>query len=356
MMKIAIKKHILENMLSSLQPYLEKRDNSQITSHILLNANDSTLTLQSTDYEVGLRLTSSTLTVQENGLATANGKKFLEIIRNLKDEEITLETTEDTLLVKQKKSIFRLPMFDATMFPSFPNHTTLPKIELDSTKLINSFKKITPAIDSNNPKMELNGALIDINEHFINIVSTDTRRLALVELSMPSTTALSLILPKKAIQEIQKLFFAEIEIHYDETNLIIVSEGHYFFTKLINGKYPDYQRILPKQIKHPITLPKDVMVEAIRQVTSISTDVRMILTTQAIRFESVGDGTMNAQTEIEIQTNLPYEMSIGINSRYILDFLASIETREFTLGINEPHLPFELRSDNFITIVMPTIL
>lgn len=355
-MKIVVKKHILDNMLANLQPFLDKRDNSQITSHIHMSVSNGELILKATDYEMGLRLATTSIVIENYGQATANGKKFLDIVRNLKDEEIILETSDDTLLVKQKKSIFRLPMFDAGEFPLFPDFKALPKIELDSVKLISAFKKVTPAIDNNNPKFELNGALIDIKEHFINIVSTDTRRLALIEIPQVSTENLSLILPKKAIQEIQKLFFEEIEVYYDQTNLIIASAGHLFFTKLISGKYPDYQRILPKQIRYSLTLPKDKMVEAIRQITTVSTDIKMILTPSSILFESISESNMDAHTEIEQECPVPHDIAIAVNSRYILDFMATIEAKEFSLGINEPHLPFELKADNFLTIVMPIML
>ena len=125
------------------------------------------------------------------------------------------------LHIQQQQSNFKLPTFNANEFPEFPGIDAKPKINLDSQKLISSLKKITPAIDNNNPKCELNGALIDISASMISIVSTDTRRLALVEIENNSSEALSLIIPKKAIIEIQKLFFNEIEIFYDNTHLII---------------------------------------------------------------------------------------------------------------------------------------
>ena len=354
-MKIEIRKSLLEQVLTQLQPFLEKKDISQITSHIYLQAEEK-LILKATDYETGLKATIEDFNLIRPGKATANGKKLLDIIRILKDDTITLETKEETLHISQGHSKFKLPMFDANNYPDFPAIDNLPKIDIPGGEFISSLKKIAPAIDTNNPKFELNGALIDIKENKINFVSTDTRRLALVTLDQSIGKTFNLIIPKKAIAEIQKLFLDDITMYYDETYLIIQNENYLFFTKLINGKFPDYERIIPASLKYELNLPKDKMIEAIKQITIISNELKLIFLKDRIIFKSLSEENIEAQTEMEVATPFEEKFVMAVNSRYILDFLSHIDSNQFIMGINDSDLPFELKENNFITIIMPIVI
>jgi len=355
-MKIAIAKSILENILVHAQPFLEKKDTSQITSHLLFEITSNTLIIKSTDYEVGLLSKTDQVRLEETGSVTANGKKLLDIIRILKEGEVILETQNNMLHIQQAHSDFKLPTFDAHEFPAFPSFQDKPKIEINSQVLIESLKKITPAADSNNPKFELNGALIDIHDSHLNFVSTDTRRLALVQVDHSNETELSIIVPKKAIVEIQKLFFDNIEIYYDSTHLLIKSDQYTFFTKLINGKFPDYNRIIPKEITNTLIIPKAQMIDAIKQITTISNDMKLTFENDHILFESLSDDNIEAKTEMPFNTGFTTPFILAINSRYILDFLGQVNNAEFSIGLNAPNLPFLLSDGNFRTIVMPIVI
>jgi len=355
-MKITVSKSIIENILVHAGPFLEKKDTSQITSHIYLNVQNQELTVKATDYEIGFLVKTNNITITNEGSVTANGKKFLDIVRILKDGEIELEVRNNILHISQAHSNFKLPTFSSTEFPEFPTYEGKSRISIESHTLIESLKKITPAIDTNNPKFELNGAVMDIKEDYINFASTDTRRLAVVNVINESSNQLSIIIPRKAIVEIQKLFFNNIELYYDETNLIIHSEQYTFFTKLINGKFPEYSRIIPKEIANTLVLPKALMIDSIKQITTISTDVKITFFQGTITFESLSDDNIEAKTEIGHNTGFNETFSIAINSRYLLDFLNSINNSEFTIGLNEGNLPFILSDENFKTVVMPIVI
>ncbi|OHE07499.1 MAG: DNA polymerase III subunit beta [Sulfurimonas sp. RIFOXYD12_FULL_33_39] len=355
-MKITVQKSIIENILIHVQPFLEKKDTSQITSHVLINVSNSKLTIRATDYEIGLLISTEKVNIINEGNVTANGKKLLDIVRILKDAEINLEVKNDTLYISQSHSNFKLPTFSYGEFPLFPSYIEKSRILIDSQSLIESLKKITPSIDTNNPKFELNGALIDIKENSINFASTDTRRLAVVNIDNQNSNQLSIIIPKKAIIEIQKLFFDNIELYYDETSLIIHSNEYTFFTKLINGKFPEYSRIIPKEISKTLTLPKAKMIESIKQITTISTDVKITFLENLITFESLSDDNIEAKTEINYTTGFSSAFVIAINSKYLLDFLNTINGLEFNIGLNESNLPFVLSEGNFKTVVMPIVI
>jgi DNA polymerase-3 subunit beta len=355
-MEITVSKSIIENILVHAQPFLEKKDTSQITSHVYINVVDNLFTLKATDNEIGFEVSTNQINVFEKGCITANGKKFLDIVKILKNGDINLKAKGDLLFISQGSSNFKLPTFSYNEFPEFPNYQGRNPISINSHTLIDSFKKITPAIDTNNPKFELNGALIDIQQNSINFASTDTRRLAIVNVDNQGSDELSIIVPKKAIIEIQKLFFDDIEIYYDDTNLIIRSQQYTFFTKLINGKFPEYSRIIPKETAYNLILPKIAMIEALKQITTISTDVKITFQNSSILFESLSDDNIEAKTEINFLTGFDQAFSIAINSRYLLDFLNSINSPEFNIGLNESNLPFILSEGNFKTVVMPIVI
>ena len=354
-MKFVITKNILENVISSMQPFLEKKDSSAITSHIYLETINSKLIIKATDYEIGLETIVDNISNIEDGKTTVNGNNLLGIIKRLKNENITLEANSNNLIIKQNKSVFKLPTYDANEYPVLNNQDNLKELSISTINFINSIKKITPAIDNNNPKFELNGALLDIKSQKINFVSTDTRRLALSFLENISNEEMQIIIPKKAIIEIQKLFLDNAKISCDQTNLVISNENTKFFTKLINGKFPDYERIIPSSLKYSFPLPKNILVESIKLVTSLFSNIKITFNPNYIVFESLDEDSV-ATTQIDIDINIPNEFYLAVNAKYLLDFLSTSNNEKVKIGFNESNLPFYLEDDKFYTVVMPIVL
>jgi DNA polymerase-3 subunit beta len=355
-MQFSIQKQIFESVLTNIQPFLEKKDQTQITSHIKFTLLDNNLKLEATDNEIGLSIQNVGCEQSDNFIFTANGKKILDIVRILKNGVVNVTLSNDNIVISQESSRFKLPTYDYNAFAQFPSQEDKSKITLDSSKLIESFKKIIPTIDTNNPKYELNGALIDIKSDKTNIVGTDTRRLGVKTIEGSNENELSIIIPKKAIIEIQKLFLDQIEIFYDETNLIIKSNNYYFFTRLINGKYPDYERIIPKSCKHMLKLNKKEMIESIKMIETVSNDIKISIFENEILFESLAEDNLEAKTSMNIQNGIENGFTMAISSRYLLDFLNQTSGEEFEFNLNEPNLPFLLKENDFITVVMPIVL
>jgi DNA polymerase-3 subunit beta len=354
-MKFSTNKGKFEQVIASMQPFLEKKDLSAITSHIYIEIINDTLILKSTDYEMGLLSHIDEIENYEDGKATVNGSNLLNIIRRLKNENINFEVIDNNLHIKQNKTSFKLPMYDANEYPNFPNMETLHKIDVNIINVINSIKNITPAIDNNNPKFELNGALIDIKEDKINFVATDTRRLAISKIENINNKSNQIIVPKKAIIEIQKLFFDDCEIKYDDVNLVVKNKNYTFFTKLINGKFPDYARILPNNLKVTVKVNRNQFIDAIKLITSLKPNIKITFLQNSIILESL-DEDSEAKTQIEEHLDITEPFYFAVNSKYLLDFLSSSNSEKFQIGFNETRLPFALKDNNFTTIIMPVIL
>ena len=188
-------------------------------------------------------------------------------------------------------------------------------------------------------RSQLNGAFLDIKEYSINFVATDTRRLAIVKYDTQGINTLSLIIPKRAMNEIQKLFVDNIEIFFNATYIIIKSPTYLFFSKVINAKYPDYEKIIPKSFKNTLKLPKDKFIESIKIVSSLSSKIKITLNANEILFESISDRNHKASTQIDIQTGIQEEFTFGVDSKNITDFLAQVDSAEFTMALNEQNSP-----------------
>jgi len=348
-MNIKIQKPIFESIVNQIVPFTEKKDNTQITSHVLIIAEDI-LTLKATDKEIGIEIKTEAQII-EKGKATINARKLNNIIKTLKNKEIEIKKENDTIIITQDTSIYKLSTFNENEFPAFPNPNDLNELKIKNEEFIDAIKKIFPVIDNNNPKYELNGALFNINEEKIDFVSTDTRRLALYK-SKGKGKNNKIIIPKRSLSEIKRIFNNEMKIFYDDIYLILKDKNTMFFTKLINGKFPEYERIIPKEFQHKIKIPKNEFLSHLKQINIVSNEVKITITKNKIIFESLGDDTMEAKTSFNLETNIE-EFIFAVNSKYILEFLNVVDNENFILCLNEPNIPFELKEDNFITIVMP---
>jgi len=348
-MHIKIDKSVIESVVSQVLPFTEKKDNTQITSHILLSADDN-LIIKATDKEIGIKIATNAQ-ILEKGKITINGKRFHDIIKTLQNKEIEIKSENDTIIITQERSIYKLSSFNAREFPEFPNPDDLEKLNIENSKFIDAIKKIFPVIDTNNPKYELNGALFDIEEK-TNFVSTDTRRLAVYFSDATSNKKTQIIVPKRAVSEIKRIFKEDMEILFDDVYLILRDKEVMFFTKLINGKFPAYKKIIPESFKHELVVNKNEFLSHLKQVSIISNEVKITIKKDSIEFESISDETTRAKTSMNFESELD-NFTFAVNSRYVFDFLNVINSEVFMLCLNEPNIPFVLKDGDFITIVMP---
>jgi DNA polymerase-3 subunit beta len=354
-MNIILEKIILEKILINTQPFIEKKDLSQITSHIYIQAKDNQVFIKATDFEIGIQLNTTKVTISEEGEATANGKKILDIIKHLQSKDILLYTKSSFLIIEQDNAQFKVPMFTPSEFPNFPKVIQKNKININQTNFIKGLRQAMPSVDTNNPKYELNGTLINFTENHYDIVSTDTKRLSIINFKESIGKNESIIIPKKSSIELQKIIHQDSKLFFDKTNLIIQNDNIFFFTKLINGEYPKYERIIPTNIKHTITLPKKDILDALQMIASLSTIVIIKFQQNTIKFTTSIEAQSQAKVDIDIKTNLD-AFNLNVNIRYITDFLHTIEEDTFEIQLNEENLPFIISSNNYKKIIMPVIL
>ncbi len=353
-MFVRIKKGFLENVLVNSNGYLDKKDVSNITSHVLISASGGVVEFRATDNEIGLIYRIDECEIGEEGSATVNGKKLLDNIRNLKDEEIELKSENSWIYVTQGKSRLKLPMQNANEFPQFPSKSGKKRFNINAAQLSKNLKRVAETIDSTIPKREVTGALIDVNESFINLVATDTKMLSIYKMESNGGEKERIIIPKKAILEIQKIFFEnDIEIYCNENIFIAVGAKFEFFTKIINGKYPEYQKLGNDEAIELITLNKEIFKEEFEKVSKIFEIVKITFLPNEIVFESQNDDGSEAKNSVELATGIKSEeISFGIKSKYLNDFLKNAEEGEFSLKYSGKSRPVVLESGKLKSIIV----
>ena len=354
-MKISIQKNILEKILINSQSFTEKRDLTQITSHLLMQVQNNTLTVKATDYEIGLQTVLYNIDNTEEGTSTANSKKFADIVKNLKDDIVHIYTEEQFLVIEQGNAQFKIPTFIAGEFPKFPTIKPTEQIHLENTTLSEQIKMASPSADNNNPKHELNAILLDLQDTKYLVVSTDTKRLSLISCQEAPKLTQKAIISKKSALEIQKILNNESKIFINKSHFIIENTNTTFFTKLMSGEYPRYEAIIPGELKYKIELPRQEILDNLHMIASLSNTVTISIHSNGIQFTTGQDAQSQAKIDLAINTNIA-NFLMHANVKYFIDFLNVTKNNTFFMELDEENSPFVLASDNHKTVIMPVII
>ena len=351
-MEIIINKSSIETITNQVQNFLEKKDLSQITSHILLEAKDDILIVSATDYEIGLKIKTSNVSIKKEGKTTISGKKLLDIIKNLKNEDINISLDNEETIIKQNKIKFKLPFMIAKEFPKFPNKENKNILEIkNDIDISNILKVINTSIDNNNTKYEFNGALLRIENNTVSFISTDTKRLTISKIQEIESQELhNIIIPKKTINEIMKLFSKDINLFFDKTTIIIEKNNVFFYSKLINGSFPDVEKMVPKSFNFELKLVKDDFINSINIIRSVSEKMKIAFKENTIFFENIENLNIEAKTQLEVEND--FNIFFSVDGNYILDFLYSIDEDIFIIKIIDENSPIELVSKNNKVVIM----
>ena len=359
-MKIKIGKKKLENAINILNSYVDRKDNSGISSHIVFKTHKdkNKLELYASDGEIGLKFFIKDVNINEEGFSTVNAKNISDVLKTLEYDEIDIECINDSFFVKQNKTKCKLPIKIKDYITQFPINNDFENFNIDSVILSIGFKKVLPAIDNQNMRQCLNGCLIDIKEDKINFVGSDTKRLALYEVKQNELKEKSFIIPKRAINELSKLLYEKIDFSFNKNYFLAKSENFEFFTKLINDNFPGYEKLFPKETPINFELKRDDFLNELKKISAISEFCSLNFKKDKIVFESIKKDNSNieAKTEIELNLALEEEFSINIKTKLLIDFLQNIETDIFSFEMISNNHAFVVSSGDYKTIIMPVNL
>jgi DNA polymerase-3 subunit beta len=371
-MKLSIEKADLQRGLARLQAIVEKRSSMPILANVLATASgkgeSGKLELAATDLEVGIR-GSHPAKISKPGALTVSARKLYDIVRELPDEAIQLESTANGYLdLRCGRSRFTLAGTDAEEYPSLPDFAPGRMVRLQAAVLSQMIEGTVYAASLDETRYNLNGAYFEVvpDTSRIRMVATDGHRLALVERSVGhdvSGLASGVIVPRKGLSELKRLVDEEdadeVEIGFEGNSGLVRKGDVTLVMRLIEGEFPNYKQVIPKQSEHRVTLSVEPVVRALRRVALLSAEhsraVKLELTEGKLQLSAKTPDLGEAQEELDVDYAGP-AISIGFNARYLLDCLNALGGKEIQLGLRDGASPVEVRptdDPDSVAVVMP---
>ena len=358
----ATREHLLE-ALQSVIGVVERRQTMPILSNILLSARDNRLRVTGTDLEVEL-VAAAEVTVQQAGDVTVPGRKLLDIVRTLPDKTaVTLTREGEKFLVRGGRSRFALSSLPATEFPVIEDINAQHTLQIRAHDCRRLIDKTHFAMAQQDVRYYLNGTLLETDGKSLRAVATDGHRLSWSEVALTgkSRELQQIILPRKGVLELQRLLDGEGDIEIAiGTNHIRVQIGEVRFTsKLIDGKFPEYGRVIPVQPPRIMTAPREAMRATLQRTSILSNEkyrgVRLTFAPGLLTVQAHNPEQEEAEDQLEVEFS-GEEIEIGFNVSYLLDALAAIEADTVEVGLTDANSSCLIRKPGDSTVkyvVMP---
>ena len=360
-----IDKEIILKPLQVVIGIVERKQTLPILSNVLIENEDGKMRFTTTDLEI--QITTTIDTGKEDGKSaavTVGGKKFQEILRVLPEQsKITIETKESKAQIKAGKSRFSLQTLPAQDFPTLSNQLeNAKKIVMSQKELKSLLLSVQYAMAQQDVRYYLNGVLLIVDGKKLKVVATDGHRLAYNAGAIEGDhEKQEIILPRKAVMELSKLLSdsdENVELEFSQQQVKANFSGITLITKVIEGKFPDYERVIPKYDNH-LNMERTVMQQALQRAAILSNEkfrgVRFVLTEKNLSIISSNSEQEEAQEEIETDYH-GEALDIGFNVNYLMDGLNNISSSTAIFSFGDPNSSILMTTpDNqeFRYVVMP---
>lgn len=360
-----IDKEIVLKPLQTVIGIVERKQTLPILSNVLIENQDGKMRFTTTDLEIQITTAIDIgITGGQGAAFTVGGKKFQEILRVLPDHcEITLATKENKVNIKTNKSRFSLQTLPAQDFPKLSNQLeNAKKIVLAQNALKNLLFSVQYAMAQQDVRYYLNGVLLIVDGNKLKAVATDGHRLAYnAGVIDGHHEKQEIILPRKAVTELSKLLAdsdESVELEFSQQQVKVNFSGISLITKVIEGKFPDYERVIPKYGNH-LNMERAVIQQALQRVAILSNEkfrgVRFVLTEKNLSIISSNSEQEEAQEEIETDYH-GEALDIGFNVNYLMDGLNNISSSTATFSFGDPNSSILMTTpanEEFRYVVMP---
>lgn len=365
-MNVTITRQNLHRGLVAVSASLPSKTTLPVLSNILFEVGQDGVWMSGTDLDVSVRVWVPG-EVKEQGSITGPGKKLQEIVRELPEEPINLSTRGDQIELRCGRSHFKLNGLASEEFP------TLPEVDFDEGWSVNGkdlhslIKHTAFAVSTEESRPILNGVLWELRDGHMRMVATNGHRLARMGVPAGSSSAPSadFIVPPAALQQVQKLFKeeADIDVAHNGNHLGFRSDGIEVYTRLIEGSYPNYEQVIPKDNDQFATVDKAVLSSAVKRMAIVASDqthrIRMAFEADRVQLNVLTPDLGEGHDEVE----LTFEgdgLEIGFNAHYLLEVLRYMPTEEVRMTFKaperactiEPVMP-EGEEMDYLSLVMP---
>ena len=322
------------SVLQSVAGIVERRHTLPILANVLIRKTGSQVQLTTSDLEIQIRTTADLDGDSGNFTTTVGARKLIDILRSMpSDQTVSLESAQNKLILKGGKSRFTLQTLPAEDFPLVQEAATFgPAFSVPQKVLKDLLNQVSFAMAVHDIRYYLNGILFVAEGKQLSLVATDGHRLAfssaMLDVEVPKQ---EVILPRKTVLEMQRLLSDKegaIEMQFASNQAKFSFEGMEFVTKLVEGKFPDYNRVIPKNHKNIITLGRVSLLASLQRTAILTSDkfkgVRLNIEPGTLRVASNNAEQEEAVDELDIDY-AGEEIEIGFNVTYLIDALANMD-------------------------------
>ena len=365
-MKITCTKENLNKGLEAVSHIASKSTNLPILNNVLIRAKNGILELITTDLEIGVK-SQFRGKIEQEGDFTLPANLFSNYIGLLDQDKITLIREEKEIVVKTDDSTTRIKGEEVDEFPLLPEVKKDKKINVSVPEMKKAISMVSFATAQDETRPEISGVFMKVENNSLIMAATDSYRLAenKIQLASPTNEEVAVIVPTKTLQELLRILATgasdELEIYLNETQILFVYEETELISRIIEGQYPDYKQLIPKDFKTVTPLETKEMVKAVKtaslftksgindiSLTFSPSDSSLII--EAIN-NQVGENRARVKSKIKGEDN-----KIVFNYRYFLDGLGAVNADEIELSVIDSTSPGLLKStnnDNYLYIIMP---
>jgi DNA polymerase-3 subunit beta len=364
-MKFSLDRELLLKPLLLVSGAVERKSTLPILSNILFEVSDNSLTLTATDLELEMVAYAVISNEGDNGSITIPARKLLDICKSLPENSvITFEAKDETIKLSSGRSRYSLSTLAATDFPNIEEWKGDVEFQLLKSEFLRLIESTHFSMANQDVRYYLNGMSIESEGSEIRSVATDGHRLAICKIANESLSlpARQVIVPRKGILEIIRLLAPvddNVQIFLGSNHIRIIDTEFSFTSKLVDGRFPDYRRVLPRNGDKVFETNKEALRQVLSRASILSNEkfkgVR--LNFSASNLKITANNPEQEQAEEEIEINFPYgDLEIGFNVSYVLDVLSAIkdENVKFTLADANSSVVIEGSSNGeALYVVMP---
>ena len=362
-MKLSAQREALLKPLQAVIGVVERRQTMPILANVLLVAKDGAVSITATDLEVELVATAA-VEVEADGEVTVPGRKLLDICRALPESaEISIHLNGEKLGVKSGRSMFTLTTLPAAEFPAVEDINAGKRVDIDQVTLSRLLDKTHFSMAQQDVRYYLNGLLLETGKQQLRAVATDGHRLALCQIAVDGdeTEEQQVIVPRKGVLELQRLLSGEgqVTLELGSNHVRVQLDGIRFTSKLIDGRFPEYERVIPQDTGNQLVADRALFKGALQRTAILSNEkyrgIRLIIRAGGVVLQAHNPEQEEAEEEIEVEYGGD-DIEIGFNVNYLVDALSAIESDEVTLSVVDSNASCLLRepgNDDCKYVVMP---
>ena len=360
-MKFSVNKDKLLQGLQTVQNVVSTRTTLPILSNVLLQAVDGQVRLTTTDLDVGIR-GSFEAQIEKAGGTTIPARRLFSIVRELPAAEIEIDVDSKNIAsIRSGQSFFKIHGLPEEEFPPLPKFENAKVFTIRQKELRDGLKKTSYAVSTDESRYVLNGILCSFKDNKLTLVATDGRRLALVdiELEFPHSQEVDIIVPTKAVVELQRLLGEEgdVKLTVGENQVAFEVDGVLLVSKLVEGNYPNYRQVIPAETLERITLEREAFLNAVHRVSLLASEksnsVKLVFSKNNIDITSNTPEVGEASESLAVQYK-GKDFSIAFNPEFLMAPLRNLPNDEVYLDLSDEMSPGVIKIQTpFLYVLMP---